>query len=184
MQVIWNTIKDEHKNKLKELFQGALNFECAVAFAKMSGFSDIKKPLEASLKRGMSARLILGLDFYITDPEVLDMLLGWESRYKVKTYVAKSQSNVCFHPKIYAFSYRNHAIIVAGSANLTGGGFGSNWECSLLVRQQRDNEISGHLQTLIDDAEVDELTAPALADYTRKHRIVHAVRSATEKQIA
>jgi HKD family nuclease len=110
MQVIWNTIKDEHKNKLKELFQGALNFECAVAFAKMSGFSDIKKPLEASLKRGMSARLILGLDFYITDPEVLDMLLGWESRYKVKTYVAKSQSNVCFHPKIYAFSYRNHAI--------------------------------------------------------------------------
>jgi hypothetical protein len=52
------------------------------------------------------------------------------------------------------------------------------------VRQRRDNEISGHLQTLIDDAEVDELKAPALADYTRKHRIAHAVRSATEKQIA
>jgi len=184
MQVIWNTTNDEHKNKLKELFKNALKFECAVAFAKMSGFTDIKKPLEDFLKRGMPARFILGLDFCITDPEVLNTLLEWESKYEIKTYISIPQSNVCFHPKIYAFSYSTHSMVLAGSANLTSGGLGDNWECSLLVRQNLENKIVRHLQTLIDDGEVHELTCPKLADYRKRHRVARAVRSAAERQIA
>jgi HKD family nuclease len=185
METIWNTTKNEHERQLNEMFQDALHFECAVAFAKMSGFKGIKKRLEASLKKGMSARFIVGLDFYLTDPDVLETLLKWKSRsnYELELYVSTAQPNVCFHPKIYSFRYNKNTIALTGSANLTGGGFGGNWECSLLIRQQKDNEISRHLQGMINEKEVIELTDDDLAEYRAKHRLARAIRSATERQI-
>jgi HKD family nuclease len=185
MEVIWNTTEKEHESKLMELFQSAASFECAVAFVKMSGFNRIRDCLKDSLRDGMSARFIIGLDFYITDPDVLDTLLKWEkTEFPIKTYVSRQQYNVCFHPKIYAFTSGSHTTILTGSANLTGGGLGDNWECSVLVRYKKDNDILRHLQTLIDDKEVDELTDTLLAEYRRGHRIARAVRSAADMQIA
>ena len=184
MQVIWNSSKEEHKLKITSLFKDATHFDCAVAFAKNSGLKAIKKELEKFLEEGMSARFIIGLDFYLTDPDVLETLLRLGSKYDITTYVANTKSQVCFHPKIYAFSYKSNMKILTGSANLTSGGFGNNWECSLLVNLQKDNAISRHLQALVDNGDVDELKSSMLDSYRERHRIASAVSSTNLRQVA
>jgi len=185
VRVIWNTDKEEHRKQLVALFNGARHFECAIAFAKESGFKQIEKPFRTSLIGGMSGRIILGLDFCLTDPSVLDTLLKWSQTFQqLEVYVSHSEPSVCFHPKVYAFSYGARAAMLVGSANLTSGGFGNNWECSVLLHQPTFKEISQHLQALIDGHEVKKLTAPILAEYREKHRITHALRAVNERQIA
>jgi HKD family nuclease len=152
MKIIWNTTEDEHKHTLISLFKSAQMFECAVAFVKMSGFKSITKILEKRLKAGMLARFMVGLDFYLTDPEVLNELLRLSKKFSnLKSYVSNSDEQVCFHPKVYAFSYSDGKTkLLIGSANITAGGFGNNWECSFLCEQKDNKQLSGLLYTLIE----------------------------------
>ena len=88
MPIIWNTTEDEHLEEILRLLKGATRFECAVAFAKMSGFNKFKKVLLSSIKNGMSARIIIGLNFFITDPEVLEEIYAWKNSNKKSGYGA------------------------------------------------------------------------------------------------
>nr|MDA8249794.1 phospholipase D family protein [Rhodospirillales bacterium] len=183
IELVWNTTEDEHGEALRAMFQNANKFHCAVAFVKASGFNMIEDKLEAHLRNNHPARLIIGLNFYQTDPYVLQKLLQWRQTYgHLELYVSPDDAIECFHPKIYAFNYPgNQSAILVGSANMTAGGFGNNWECSLKVAIANANnnpwlnDVIGAMDSLIDDGVVNELTQEVLDSYTKKYKKASAL---------
>ena len=63
--------KHSHGALISRLMKGATNLECSVAFAKISGLGAILPGLKKGLATGMTARIVVGLDFYLTDPGLL-----------------------------------------------------------------------------------------------------------------
>ncbi|GEM_PF-4221036 len=111
----------------------------ASAFVKMSGLKMIADRLESLLKSNRDAGIVLGLDFYLTEPAAVRWLLRLMTTYPELTVRAFSdtlkvkQNDIpTFHPKLYIFQRASeHSSILAGSSNLTGGGLESNEEFNL-----------------------------------------------------
>jgi HKD family nuclease len=74
--VLWNGETQNHERLIKRLLKSTKRFDCAVAFAKWSGFEPLQKVLVERLKEGMRARFIVGLDFCQSEPKVLERLLA------------------------------------------------------------------------------------------------------------
>ncbi len=68
IQLLLNDDSTDHRTEIGALFRNARRFECMVAFAKMSGWKEMKASLEKALSKGMTARLAVGLDFYRIRP--------------------------------------------------------------------------------------------------------------------
>ena len=181
--LVWNTTEWEHHAELLQRFENATFFQCAVAFVKMSGLKEIKESVEALLNRGGKARFIVGLDFYQTDPEVLDLLAQWQQKFGVGAYVAEPNRGYCFHPKIYIFSYANHASVMVGSANLTAGGLGNNWEASFRLDQPLPSASGKLLDQLIANEEVVPLTKAIIDTYRKRHRIAAALSALQKREL-
>ncbi len=181
--LLWNTTDWEHHAELLQRFEDATRFECAVAFVKMSGLGSIQESVGALLARGGKARFIVGLDFYQTDPDVLDLLAQWQKKLGVEAYVAEPSQGYCFHPKIYIFSYANHTSVVVGSANLTAGGLGNNWEASLRFDQPLPSAAAKPLDQLISNKEVVPLTQAIIDTYRKRHRIAAALSALQKREL-
>lgn len=127
--------KQNHVAQLLMLVKSASSFGCMSAFASDSGLELIFDALEARLKKGLSARFVLGIDFYQTDPGVLYDLLELSEQYgNLELYMGSDESRTVFHPKVYAFEDKNgDSRVVLGSANLTRGGLLNNHELSTFL---------------------------------------------------
>jgi len=162
--------KNSHSAVLSRLMKGAARLECSVAFAKISGLGAILPGLKNGLDAGLKARVVVGLDFYLTDPELLRTLLKLAEQFEKKLRFYVSKSEYTFHPKIYAISGKSGTTVLIGSANLTGGGMLSNHEASAQVDDpdcKLMNAVTKHLDQLVDDGEVIELTHSRLDEYER-----------------
>jgi HKD family nuclease len=125
--------KNLFEHHIKKLFSSNSKVDIAVAFLKSSGLDLIEKELKAALRRGVKINLIVGLDFGFSEYEALKKLLELFEKYKnANLYFAQGSGGV-FHPKLYLFSNKIAATIIAGSPNFTKGGFSENIECSLRV---------------------------------------------------
>src|SRR5262245_8645304 len=105
----WNDATPFHDDLIRKLLSGAKRFDCAVAFAKVSGLRTIYDALVRRLKHGMKARFLVGLDFCQTQPECLDLLLKLGRKYDLSVYVGAQDRSWTFHPKIYRFDY-GHSV--------------------------------------------------------------------------
>ncbi|MBB3994990.1 HKD family nuclease [Sulfitobacter undariae] len=76
---------------------------------------------------------LLGLDFSATDPDLIDRLVDVPN-----AFVSKNRPG-CFHPKIFYFQSGLKAEAIVGSANLTNGGLGANFEASVHAKGATDN---------------------------------------------
>lgn len=162
--------KQSHGTVLSRLLKGATKLECSVAFAKSSGLGAILPGLERGLATQMIARIVVGLDFYLTDPELLRTLLKLAEQFKERFQLYVSVSDYTFHPKIYAISGTNGNTVLIGSANLTDGGMFSNHEASAQIDDpdcKLMNAVTEHLDQLVEDGEVVELTHSRLNEYER-----------------
>lgn len=174
IQLLLNDDSTNHRMEIEALFEDAQRFECMVAFAKMSGWRDIKAPLEKALSEGMKARLAVGLNFYHTDPDLLLALfrLGDKHKHQLKLYLSDSQYT--FHPKIYAFESSDVCKVVVGSANFTQGGLVENYEASVLIDDPRGammEQITGHFDHLIENDEIVLATKQRIEAYAKDHEI-------------
>lgn len=166
--------KLNHGAILARLMRGASQFECAVAFAKISGFDYIMPGLERGLDAGLKARVVVGLDYYLTDPQLLRQLLKLAEKFNDRFRFYVSASEYTFHPKIYAISGKSGCTVIIGSANLTNGGICDNHEASAQIDdpdQKLFRAVAKHLDQLIEDKAVVELTHAKLDDYERLHNI-------------
>lgn len=114
----------ETKDLLINLFDESDRFSVAVAWITNNDvFEALKKKIDKA------RMLIVGVDFYQTDP----LVLKWLKQYApAKTYVADKAKGV-FHPKVYVFEQTTAKSAVIGSANLTRSAFDDNDECCVKV---------------------------------------------------
>lgn len=173
-----------HKNALIDLFADAIKLDWNIAFATQGGFDEITDELENFLDAGNSARIIIGLDYFHTDPEVLDCLFSLSQEYpdQLDFYISGPESERVFHPKTYVFYYEDEdgekfAKILIGSANLTSGGLEGNIEFSaqFMLKLDEDGEspfirnLERQIAAILESEEV----APASQELIEKYRIEH-----------
>ncbi len=159
---------DDHATAVLQHLRDALRFEALIAFAKASGLKAIKKNLKASLKNQMRARIVIGTDFFITDPSVLDDLFSLSKNNSLELYIQNREIKCTFHPKIYAFLKADKSAVVVGSSNLTNGGLHSNYEGSLEVTDSNCEffeEIRDFIDDLINERTVIKATKATINKY-------------------
>lgn len=107
------------------------------AFASGGGVGAVVPLLDVFLAEGNTVEVIIGVDRQGTDRGALlhlDALLhAYPAQCRVAVFQAPARASI-FHPKLYIFDAPGKRNIVAGSANLTAGGLGSNFE-SLIYYQ-------------------------------------------------
>jgi hypothetical protein len=105
------------------------------AFASGGGVGAIVPLLDVFLAHGNTVEVIIGVDRQGTDRGALrhlDALLhAYPSQCSVSVFNAPAHASI-FHPKLYIFDAPKQQSIVIGSANLTAGGLGSNFESLIL----------------------------------------------------
>lgn len=163
----------DHAEILRDYLALATRFTCAVAFARMSGFSEIKKSLEDRIAAGMSATFVVGIDFFQTEPELILALLKLKKLVKdpagVKVYMGTGD-NYILHPKIYVFGGQDAATAIVGSANMTWGGLRGNHEFSAVI-QGRDVDWEGVLTDWIKDRITDGEIVAADSENVERYAI-------------
>ena len=109
----------------------------AVAFARLSGFDEIKEALEKRIAAGMSATFVVGIDFFQTDPTLILALLKLRKSARrpdgIKIYMGREAAEETLHPKVYMFRKSSATTAVVGSANMTWGGLVGNHEFSAVL---------------------------------------------------
>ena len=183
VQLVLNEVDSGHGTVIEKLMLEADHLICMVAFAKKSAYTLIKKVLTDALKKGLSAKLAIGLDFHITEPSVLTELLKLTQKYNLELYL--SNSNFAFHPKIYAFQHGNEYSVLVGSANLTHGGFYGNYEASTLIADQggeMTSSIRQHFEEMVADNELTLATQKRIDEYSAEFVIHEGYRRVAKKR--
>jgi len=141
--------------RLEDILNSVSNrssFRVLTAFVKMSGLNLISEVLENYLRHGGRTHWIIGLDLGITSPDALRYLSGLDTRFRsqvnVQVFSSGSHFNV-FHPKLYMIQTTRKLLTWIGSANVTGGGLLSNFEC--LVELDIDRRTDREAATLLED---------------------------------
>ena len=124
------------------------------AFASGAGVAALAPFLDVFLARGNRVEIICGIDRNGTDAQAIRELYALQSSHgstvSVRIFNAPSKGAI-FQPKLYLRQKRRHVDFVIGSANMTSGGMGSNFESLLLYQDcpRRSSEAS-HALTLWD----------------------------------
>jgi HKD family nuclease len=97
------------------------------AFSAWQTLMRFKSQLLLLAKNGCQIRIVLGVDMGGTSKEVLSEIATWP----IEVVILKNRlPGHTFHTKLYLVEYDEQAIILAGSNNLTEGGFYNNYELS------------------------------------------------------
>lgn len=181
---ISNNANNNHEDILLGMFSNAENIDWQIAFVSQSGIRAIDKKFKKFLKEGNSARVMIGLDYYHTDPAALDYFYDLSQKYhnRMKFFIGKPNRECVFHPKTYVFYYTNqdgekYARVLIGSANLTSGGLGGNYEFSTRLRfnfdENGDSDFLSDLEAHVKDIIEAEEVVPATSELIEKYRIEH-----------
>ena len=184
IRFITNSKDVQHCSILQTYLQQSKHLECMVAFAKMSGLKEILEDLKSALSNKLEARFVVGLDFYQTDPELLTTLLKLGKDYNLSLCI--SNSEYCFHPKVYAFKNKECSHVLIGSANLTAGGLCNNHALSTLIKDTSGElmkSISQQIDQLINNGEVILATKESIALYKKRHDLYRVQNSLAKRKI-
>lgn len=102
----------------------------AVAFVQVAGVNFLEKQLKPL---GASTRLVVTASFGMTNPAALATACSFGTSLKVH-----APTSGTYHPKVYIGRSGSKAIVVIGSANLTGG-LVSNVEAAVMLRGTLDD---------------------------------------------
>lgn len=132
----------------------------AVAFLKKEGAAFLCSELRPLLERNGRARVFIGTDFYLTEPDALQSLLDLASVSDGLEVFLGSRKSATFHPKIYVGFARDELRCLVGSANLTGGALGANIEISLQVEEPFPSPLADQIRKLANELRADSRFTP------------------------
>jgi PLD-like domain len=116
------------KTAALEALETADRADIAVAYSSPEGVRALEDGLTNLAERGGEARLLAGLDDFITDLRAAERFAELP-RAEVKVFLPTSVGDRArFHPKLYVFEGRDESSVIVGSANLTGAGLETNYE--------------------------------------------------------
>jgi hypothetical protein len=107
---------------------GHTTLRMVVAWAKRSGLARVAGELTAIRARGGTVAAIVGVSEGGATEQGLRMLI----EHTDEAYVFHDRRRT-FHPKVYLAESGDHAMLLAGSHNLTAGGLAWNYEAGLWV---------------------------------------------------
>jgi HKD family nuclease len=126
----------------------------AVGYATKSGIDLIMPSVKALLKQGHSLRLYLGMIMThgTTRSDLgalreLNELPGPMSEERV----AVASPGVRFHGKFFLCSSPDTSVLVAGSSNLTGGGFTHNVEFNFWIESSNQTELIKETRAIFEE---------------------------------
>lgn len=119
------------------------------AFASGSGVEALEPFFDIFLSDGNSIEIVIGIDRNGTNREAVARLFALQESYlgQFSCYVFHAPSNTdIFHPKLYVHRSLAYVSAIVGSANLTLGGLGNNFESlfayrDLPVRSKEANHL-------------------------------------------
>ncbi|MBI2744484.1 MAG: phospholipase D family protein [Burkholderiales bacterium] len=160
---------------LKRLMLEYRDFHWAVAWATVSPLSTELLKLQRKIKR-----LVIGIDFDHTSPELLRHLMPAKS-----VHVATGKANSTFHPKVYGFVSGDRAAVLIGSSNFTRGGTHANEEACLLLEGGANDPPIQSLMADVDAwwKEGVEITPEFLDAYERRCAATKEHRKALAKKL-
>lgn len=138
-------IRDNAKNPIAEVinnaFSSAKEVKIAVAFLKWSGIEVIEKNLNSFLDNNGKLKIIVGLDFFTTEPAAIQYFLDLNKdnpKVEIRYYPIPNSRNeaTAFHPKLYLFEGGENYVTVIGSSNLTKGGLCENVEINTVFTEK------------------------------------------------
>lgn len=183
VDLLLNEERRDHGQVVAKLLKRAKRMECLVAFAKASALNGLIAELEKELVRGLRARFAIGLDFYLTEPDLLRKLWRLGKGHALELYL--SNSSETFHPKIYAIQGEERCSVLIGSANMTRGGFSGNYEASAMIADAKGALFSSVVR-FFDELVADEIIVPATKSridaYEREYVIHDAWRKVAKKR--
>jgi HKD family nuclease len=110
------------------------------AFASGAGVLAVSPLLDLFLADGNKVEIVFGSDRNGTDRDAVRKLYALQKAYRhqmlIRHFQAPAQGAI-FHPKLYIYEHGSKMDFVIGSANLTRGGLGSNFESLLLYKSMR-----------------------------------------------
>jgi HKD family nuclease len=159
MKLLTNFTDHSHIQKIQELLKESQEVFIAVAFLKSSGLDMVIDKITELLTNKRKVTFICGLDFGLTEPIALSILLSLRNRYNSLSVFMNSNPDkkIVFHPKIYFFVHPENAYLIVGSANFTKGGFENNYECSVFTPIRKVdsifNDVHSYFNQLISECE-------------------------------
>lgn len=113
-------------------------FYIMVAYVRKSGVSRIQRSLEQFRHNGGKIKAVIGIDDKNTSKEGLQLLMNNVDEIYIYHNMRPFQT---FHPKLYIFEKESkRALILAGSSNLTQGGLFTNYEFSIIVELNLEDQ--------------------------------------------
>lgn len=143
----------------------ARSMSIAVAFAKRSALSRLDLVDWCSEGRGL--RLVAGTDFALTELELLTTLGGRPNTQCRVFHMAQVQRS--FHPKLYVLERPGSRVAYVGSANLTGGGLGDNFESVVRIEGPSDHPRLDDAERMFDGFFDSEFATPVTEDFARRY---------------
>lgn len=116
---------------LSGALRSAKEIRLATAFAHLSGWNSLKSGIEASAG---DVFLLTGLEYNQTEPALLKDWMHLKLSRSHKVNVSLASSKPFFHPKVLIVRSPKTRFAIVGSGNLSSGGFQSNCECGIFVR--------------------------------------------------
>lgn len=164
----------EMAKKLKRLMDKYDEYYWAVAW----GSSKIALSDELTRRKNKVKQIIVGIDFYQTDPEFLNMIASI-STSRVAIYPAGT-----FHPKMYYFQSKKQVAAIVGSANFTRGGTELNVEVSILMEGKSVDEPLISIKDIVNKLwkRGEKITPDFVDKYRERHNANRDVRERLEEK--
>jgi HKD family nuclease len=188
-RLVSNGSPNDHHKALEELLGTATSISIAVAFLKVKGLEKIAPLLEARLKVKANFDIFVGRDFCLTEPAALESLEKLSKRYRsLRVFAAKPDARSTFHSKLYLGVGPAKAILLVGSANLTGGALTTNHEISVLSTLDLSDALILQIQSVfvgyLGSDRFEALDPVVLAQYRLLFKKAQDARRRIEREIA
>ncbi len=143
MKLITNQNESSHISIFIPLIESSEQIWLAVAFLTNSGWIELKDAITKALKKGTRFKIVSGLNFGLTDPQVLLQIKKLFDKYsESQLWLVNTEGNHVFHPKVWLFQNKKEVTVISGSANFTRGGLIGNEECSIMVTQGSTSNLA------------------------------------------
>lgn len=143
-----------------EQIKAAKSIKIAMAFAKGSGWKLLQHSL---LSQAKIVEIVVGLNFGITDADLLEEWLALCSEMPSRFIVRVADKSPTFHPKVVLARFHDGSGLgIVGSGNLTAGGQMRNIECGALIRKSSEIE---QLERWFESLKAVRLTQQIIDEY-------------------
>lgn len=176
MKNVFNQFTTNHFSFISNELKTATDISVAVAFLKLSGWSQLEKQIKKSLERKCRIKIFCGLNFGITEADALIRIKELFDNYPhAKLYMVYTKGKQVFHPKLWAFTQKQKVNVLCGSANFTGGGLENNFECSIATELNSDSpeakKIEQYFEWLIAKGFAKEATHISISQYSAYQKV-------------